>query len=36
MGVNLVAFFWGLAEATLFFIVPDVFLTHLAIKIPRA
>ena len=35
MGVNLVAFFWGLAEATLFFIVPDVLLTHLAIKDPK-
>ena len=27
MGINLVAAFWGLAEATLFFIVPDVWLT---------
>ena len=27
MGVNLVAWMWGFAEATLFFIVPDVWLT---------
>ena len=25
-----VAFFWGLAEATLFFIVPDVWLTSIS------
>lgn len=32
MGINLVAFIWGLAEATLFFIVPDVWLTGVAVK----
>lgn len=30
MGVNPVAFAWGLAEATLFFIVPDVWLSLVA------
>lgn len=33
--MNVLAFFWGLAEATLFFIVPDVLLTHLAISNPQ-
>ena len=28
MGVNLVALLWGFAEATVFFIVPDVWLTY--------
>ncbi|MDY7037095.1 MAG: hypothetical protein SV375_13145 [Thermodesulfobacteriota bacterium] len=27
MGINLVSIFWGFAEATLFFIVPDLFLS---------
>ncbi len=31
MGLNLAALLWGFAEATLFFIVPDVLLTALAI-----
>ena len=26
---------WGLAEATIFFIVPDILLTYLALKDPR-
>lgn len=30
--LNLLAFFWGLAEATLFFIVPDVLLSLIALK----
>ncbi|GEM_PF-3959884 len=30
MGVNRVALAWGFAEATLFFIVPDVWLTLVA------
>jgi membrane protein YqaA with SNARE-associated domain len=32
MAINLIAFFWGLAEATLFFIVPDVGLSVIALK----
>ena len=32
MTANLIAFFWGLAEATLFFIVPDVALSVVALK----
>jgi membrane protein YqaA with SNARE-associated domain len=32
MVVNLIAFIWGLAEATLFFIVPDVGLSVIALK----
>lgn len=32
MGMMLVAFFWGFAEATLFFIVPDVWLTFVALR----
>lgn len=32
MGVKLFAFIWGLAEATLFFIVPDVLLTAVGLK----
>lgn len=28
----MIAFLWGLAEATLFFIVPDVWLTRMALK----
>ena len=35
MGVKLLAIAWGLAEATVFFIVPDVLLTYLALKDPR-
>jgi len=31
MGVNLLALLWGFAEATLFFIVPDVALTFIAL-----
>lgn len=31
MGVNVLALLWGLAEATLFFIVPDVPLTFIAL-----
>jgi membrane protein YqaA with SNARE-associated domain len=30
--ITFVAFLWGLAEATLFFIVPDVFLTFIALR----
>ncbi|MFD1396776.1 hypothetical protein ACFQ49_02115 [Kroppenstedtia eburnea] len=32
MGMMLFAMFWGFAEATLFFIVPDVLLTAIAVK----
>lgn len=32
MGVNIVALLWGFAEATLFFIVPDVLLTAIAVR----
>jgi hypothetical protein len=32
MGINIVAFVWGMAEATLFFIVPDVWLSIIAVK----
>lgn len=35
MGVNAIAALWGLAEATLFFIVPDVWLTVIAAWSPR-
>jgi membrane protein YqaA with SNARE-associated domain len=35
VGVNAIAALWGLAEATLFFIVPDVWLTAIAVWIPR-
>ncbi len=31
-GNYLVSFLWGLAEATFFFIVPDVFLSYLSVK----
>ena len=33
--MNLLAIAWGLVEATVFFIVPDVLLTYLALKDPR-
>jgi membrane protein YqaA with SNARE-associated domain len=36
MGVNVVAALWGFAEATLFFIVPDVWLTAIAVRLGRA
>lgn len=32
MGLKAAAFFWGLAEATLFFIVPDVLLSAVALR----
>jgi len=32
MAANIIAFFWGLAEATLFFIVPDVALSVISLK----
>jgi membrane protein YqaA with SNARE-associated domain len=32
MAVNLIAFLWGFAEATLFFIIPDVGLSIIAMK----
>lgn len=32
MGLNLIAALWGFAEATLFFIVPDVALTTIALR----
>lgn len=32
MGVGLAAFVWGLAEATVFFIVPDVLLSFVALR----
>jgi len=32
VGVNLFAFLWGFAEATLFFIVPDVLLSLIALQ----
>jgi hypothetical protein len=35
VGVNAIAILWGFAEATLFFIVPDVWLTAIAVWIPR-
>lgn len=35
MGVNGIATLWGFAEATLFFIVPDVWLTLIAAWSPR-
>jgi membrane protein YqaA with SNARE-associated domain len=35
MGVNAIAAFWGFAEATLFFIVPDVWLTAIAVRLGR-
>ena len=31
MGINLIALLWGLAEATLFFIVPDVWLSAISL-----
>lgn len=34
-GPEILAALWGFAEATLFFLVPDVLLTWLALKIPR-
>jgi membrane protein YqaA with SNARE-associated domain len=34
-GWHLVAFLWGAAEATVFFIVPDVLLSFLALRAPR-
>lgn len=36
MALKLVAFLWGLAEATLFFIVPDVLLSAVALNRLRA
>src|SRR5207249_2141890 len=36
LGVNLAAMAWGFSEATFFFIVPDVFLTWLALDRSRA
>lgn len=36
MGVNLAAALWGFAEATLFFIVPDVLLSFVALRCLRA
>ena len=33
--MNLLAIAWGLIEASVFFIVPDILLTYLAIKNPR-
>lgn len=33
--LGIAAFFWGFAEATLFFIVPDVLLTAIALRTPR-
>jgi membrane protein YqaA with SNARE-associated domain len=35
VGVNGIAALWGFAEATLFFIVPDVWLTTMAVWSPR-
>lgn len=35
MGVNVIAGLWGFAEATLFFIVPDVYLSRVALAAPR-
>ena len=35
MGVNAIAAFWGFAEATLFFIVPDVWLTAITVRLGR-
>ena len=35
LGVNLGAAVWGFAEATLFFIVPDVLLSWIALHAPR-
>jgi len=32
---NVLASFWGLAEATIFFIVPDVQLSWLALRSPK-
>ena len=32
---TMLAFIWGLAEATLFFLVPDILFTYLAINNPR-
>jgi membrane protein YqaA with SNARE-associated domain len=36
MGVLVIAALWGVAEATLFFVVPDVLLSAIAIRNPRA
>lgn len=36
MGINLAALFWGFAEATFFFIVPDVLLSWIALDRIRA
>ena len=33
---NIIASLWGFAEATLFFIVPDVFLGWLALRSPKS
>lgn len=35
MKIKLLASFWGLAEATFFFLVPDILLTYLALNNPR-
>ena len=32
MGLKWTAMAWGFAEATFFFIIPDVFLTYIALK----
>ena len=36
MGINLLAALWGFAEATLFFIVPDVLLSWLGLRSQRS
>ncbi len=36
LATNALAFAWGLAEATIFFILPDVLLTRLALRDPRS
>jgi membrane protein YqaA with SNARE-associated domain len=36
MGLNVAALLWGFAEATFFFIVPDVLLSWVAVDKPRA
>ena len=35
LGMNLAALVWGFAEATLFFVVPDVLLSWIALHQPR-
>lgn len=35
MGVNAIAGLWGFAEATVFFLVPDVYLSRVALAAPR-